>query len=189
MKHGLGLLILLTSTYATADTLYEAVQHGMIANPDVLLNTAKGLAAKEGVDKAKGGYYPTVDVNAGFGRENSRNPTTAAIDDTQVAILNRTESIIEFKQNLFAGGGIVNEVKRNEYITQSQRWTTQGVAEDLALEITKDYLAVLLHERLYAYSLSNLQAHHAVFKMIRERADAGIAREAEVDQAVARLAC
>ncbi len=188
MKHGLVLLLLLTSTYVAADTLYEAVQHGMIANPDVLLNTAKGLAAKQGVDKAKGGYYPTVDVSAGFGRENSRNPTTAAIDDTQVAILNRTESLIELKQNLFSGGGIVNEVKRNEYVTQAQRWTTQGVAEDLALEITKDYLAVLMHERLYAYSLANLQAHRSVFKMIRERADAGIAREAEVDQANARLA-
>jgi adhesin transport system outer membrane protein len=65
---------------------------------------------------------------------------------------------------------------------------TQGVAEDLALEITKDYLAVLMHERLYSFSISNLQAHRALFKMIKERADAGIAREAEVDQAVARLA-
>ena len=188
MRYKLLSILLLTSSYAAADTLYEAVQHGMIANPDVLLNTAKGLAAKQGIDKAKGAYYPTVDLNTGFGRENSLNPTTAAIDDTQVAILNRTEGLLELRQNLFAGGGVVNEVKRNQYITQSQRWTTRGVAEDLALEITKDYLAVLMHERLYSYSISNLQAHHAVFKMIKERALAGISRDAEVDQAVARLA-
>lgn len=188
MKQGLFLILFITSSFATADTLYEAVQHGMIANPDVLLNTAKGLSAKEGVAKAKGAYYPTVDISTGMGRENSVNPTTAAIDGVQAAILNRTEQLVEFKQNLFAGGGIVNEVKRNQYLTQSQLFMTQGVAEDLALEITKDYLAVLLQERLYAYSLTNLQAHKGVFKMIRERADAGISREAEVDQAVARLA-
>lgn len=188
MRHLFALVILLTAPYASADTLYEAVQHGMIANPDVLSNTAKGLSAKQGIDKAKGSYYPTVDVSTGFGRERSLNPTTQAIDDTQVAILNRTESLVEVRQNLYAGGGIVNEVRRNQFITQSQRWKTQGVAEDLALEITKDYLAVLMNERLYSYAIANLKEHKALYGMIKERADAGITREAEVDQALARLA-
>ncbi len=62
------------------------------------------------------------------------------------------------------------------------------MAEDLALEITQDYLAVLLQEQLYQYAIINVQAHKAVFKMIKERAAAGISRAAEVDQAVARLA-
>lgn len=188
MRHALLVAALVTSSYASADNLYDAVQHGMIANPDVLLNTAKGLSARQAIDKAKGGYYPSIDLNTGFGRERSRNPTTEAIDDTNVAILNRTESAIELRQHLFAGGGIVNEVRRNKYITQSQRWKTQGVAEDLALEITKNYLAVLTQERLYGYAVENLRAHRSVFRMIKERADAGISREAELDQAVARLA-
>ncbi|MGL6036870.1 MAG: TolC family protein, partial [Legionella sp.] len=188
MRHALLVAALVTSSYASADSLYDAVQHGMIANPDVLLNTAKGLSARQAIDKAKGGYYPSIDLNTGFGRERSRNPTTEAIDDTNVAILNRTESAIELRQHLFAGGGIVNEVRRNKYITQSQRWKTQGVAEDLALEITKNYLAVLTQERLYGYAVENLRAHRSVFRMIKERADAGISREAELDQAVARLA-
>lgn len=188
MRPSLILAAILMSSGAAADSLYDAVQHGMISNPDVLSNTAKGLSAKQGIDKAKGAYYPTVDITGGFGRERSLNPTTTAIDDTNVAILDRNESAVELKQNLFAGGGVVNEVKRNKYITQSQRWKTQGVAEDLALDITKAYLAVLMHERLYVYSVSNLQAHKSVFNMIKERADAGISREAEVDQAVARLA-
>lgn len=188
MKRTLSIAIIFLSSYASADTLYEAVQHGMISNPDVLLNTAKGLSAKQAIDKAKGSYYPSIDVTGSFGRERSQNPTSQAIDDTGVVILNKTESMVEFKQRLFAGGGVVNEVKRNQYIAQSQEWKTQGVAEDLALEVTKDYLAVLLHERLYAYSVSNLAEHHAVFKMIKERADAGISRIAELDQAQARLA-
>ena len=188
MKQGLIVALLILSSTTSADTLYEAVQHGMIANPDVLLNTAKGLAAKQGIAKAKGAYYPTVDVNTGFGREYSLNPTTSAIDGDQSNTLNRTESNIELKQNLFAGGGIVNEVKRNQYLTQAQLFLTQGIAEDLALEITRYYLAVLMHERLYSYSLTNLRAHKSVFSMIRSRADAGISRDAEADQAVARLA-
>ncbi|HAT8108222.1 TPA: TolC family outer membrane protein [Legionella pneumophila] len=188
MKKALLVAALLTSSYATADTLYEAVQYGMIANPDILLNTAKGLSAKQAIDKAKGGLYPSIDVTGGFGRQRSINPTSAAIDDTPSTTLNIVESAVELRQRLFAGGGIINEVKRNQYLTEAQKWKTQGIAEDLALEITKNYFAVLLYERLYAYSIENLKAHKAVFKMIKERADAGITRAAEVDQANARLA-
>lgn len=188
MKKALLVAALLTSSYATADTLYEAVQYGMIANPDILLNTAKGLSAKQAIDKAKGGLYPSIDVTGGFGRQRSINPTSAAIDDTPSTTLNIVESAVELRQRLFAGGGIINEVKRNQYLTEAQKWKTQGIAEDLALEITKNYFAVLLNERLYAYSIENLKAHKAVFKMIKERATAGITRAAEVDQANARLA-
>ncbi|HAT1795885.1 TPA: TolC family outer membrane protein [Legionella pneumophila] len=188
MRKALFLAALLTSSYATADTLYEAVQYGMIANPDILLNTAKGLSAKQAIDKAKGALYPSIDVTGGFGRQRSVNPTSAAIDDTPSTTLNIVESAVELRQRLFAGGGIINEVKRNQYLTEAQKWKTQGIAEDLALEITKNYFAVLLHERLYAYSIENLKAHKAVFKMIKERATAGITRTAEVDQANARLA-
>ncbi|HAT8882927.1 TPA: TolC family outer membrane protein [Legionella pneumophila subsp. pneumophila] len=188
MRKALFVVAMLTSSYATADTLYEAVQYGMIANPDILLNTAKGLSAKQAIDKAKGGLYPSIDVTGGFGRQRSVNPTSAAIDDTPSTTLNIVESAVELRQRLFAGGGIINEVKRNQYLTEAQKWKTQGIAEDLALEITKNYFAVLLQERLYAYSIENLKAHKAVFKMIKERADAGITRTAEVDQANARLA-
>ncbi|HGC5939960.1 TPA: TolC family outer membrane protein [Legionella pneumophila] len=188
MRKVLFVAVLLTSSYVTADTLYEAVQYGMIANPDVLLNTAKGLSAKQAIDKAKGGLYPSIDVTGGFGRQRSVNPTSAAIDNTPSVTLNTVESAVELRQRLFAGGGIINEVKRNQYLTQAQKWKTQGIAEDLALEITKNYFAVLLHERLYAYAIENLKAHKAVFKMIKERATAGITRAAEVDQANSRLA-
>ncbi|HEE0274112.1 TPA: TolC family outer membrane protein [Legionella pneumophila] len=188
MRKALFVVAMLTSFYATADTLYEAVQYGMIANPDILLNTAKGLSAKQAIDKAKGGLYPSIDVTGGFGRQRSINPTSAAIDDSPSTTLNIVESAVELRQRLFAGGGIINEVKRNQYLTEAQKWKTQGIAEDLALEITKNYFAVLLHERLYAYSIENLKAHKAVFKMIKERATAGITRTAEVDQANARLA-
>lgn len=188
MRKALFVVAMITSSYVAADTLYEAVQYGMIANPDILLNTAKGLSAKQAIDKAKGGLYPSIDVTGGFGRQRSVNPTSAAIDDTPSTTLNIVESAVELRQRLFAGGGIINEVKRNQYLTEAQKWKTQGIAEDLALEITKNYFAVLLHERLYAYSIENLKAHKAVFKMIKERATAGITRTAEVDQANARLA-
>ncbi len=187
-KSAIFLGILLTSSTVLADTLSDAVQHGMITNPDILFNTAKGLSARQDMDRAKGAYFPSIDAAAGFGREESNNPTTRAIQGAGKRTLDRTESSIEFRQNLFAGGGIANELKRTDYLYQAQKWKTQGVSEDLALEIVDKYLNILLQERLYAYTLDNLKAHRSVFGMIKDRSEAGLSRTAEQDQADARLA-
>ncbi|KTC94108.1 TolC family outer membrane protein [Legionella erythra] len=187
-KYSIALLALVTVLPANAQTLAEAVQHSMISNPDVLFNTAKGLSARQGIDKARGAYYPSVDVTAGYGREQSLNPTTTAIDGPGRRTLTRQESLVELRQSLYAGGGIVNELKRNEHLYEAQKLKTQGIAEDLALEVVNRYLLVLLHEKLYGYAKTNLQAHRSVFRLISDRKEAGLTREAEVDQAVARLA-
>ncbi|KTD35145.1 TolC family outer membrane protein [Legionella israelensis] len=187
-KKSLLVALLLVPASSMADTLCDAVQHGLISNPEVLLNTAKALSARQAVDRAKGAYWPTIDANAGFGKEQSRNPTTEALQGGGKRTLNRVESSVELKQNLFAGGGIAYELKRNEYLYQAQEWKVQGVADDLALDIVQKYLNVLLHEKLYGYAVRNLREHRSVFAMIRERGAAGISRVAEVDQAQARLA-
>jgi adhesin transport system outer membrane protein len=171
-----------------ADTLNDAVQQAMLSHPDVLLNTAKSLTARQGIAKAKGAFYPSIDLAAGAGREFSLNPTTQAIQDSPSETLNRTESSVELRQNLFAGGAIANEVKRNRYLTEAQEFKTQGIAEDIALDVVNRYLTVLMHQRLYALSVQNLAAHRPLLSMIEERTKAGLTRSAEVYQSNGRLA-
>lgn len=189
MKFSLiAVAIILTSSSVTADTLNEAVQHGLISNPDVLFNTAKSLSAKQGIAVARGSFYPTIDLAAGTGREQSENPTTSAIDGPGKRTLSRQESNIELRQNLYAGGAIVNEVKRTEYLWQAQQWKTQGVAEDLALDVVNRYLTVLMHEKLYTLAVQNYNAHLPINSMIKDRSEAGLARESDLDQASGRIA-
>lgn len=188
MRLKLYMAAILACSTASAESLYDAVQHGMITNPEVLYNTAKGLSAKQGIDKARGAYFPTVDAVGSFGREQSENPTTTAIDGVGKTTLNRRESSIEMKQNLFSGGGIANEYKRNQFLYQAQQLKTLGVAEDLALEIINTYLQVLLREHFLVLAKINLRVHRSVFVMIKDRSDAGVSREAEIDQADARVA-
>jgi len=182
--------ILFTSTLTMADTLNDAVQHGLISNPDVLFNTAKTLSARQGIGIAKGGFYPTIDIAAGAGREESQNPTTAAIDGTPggKATLNRIESNIELRQKLFAGGAVIGELQRTRYLWQAQQWKTQGIAEDLALDIVNRYLTVLMHEKLYKLAIENLQRHKPIFSMINDLSTSGLSRTSDLDQAKGRLA-
>lgn len=187
IKKALALLILINS-YAYALTLDDAVQKSIITNPEVLFNRAKTLSDKQGLDVARGAYLPSVDVRAGVGQEATLNPTTTAIQGGGTRHLTRKESSVELTQSLFAGGAIIGEYHRNQYLYQAQLLKTQGVAEDLALEATKKYLDVLLNERLYGLAIDNLEAHRKVFGLIKERSEAGLSREAEVDQADSRLA-
>lgn len=181
--------ILCTSTAAMADTLYDAVQLGLITHPDVLLNTAKTLTTKQGVSVARGGFYPTIDLAAGSGREYSLNPTTQAIQNSSgTANLNRVESSIEIRQKLFAGGAVVNEFKRKKFEYQAQGWKTLGVAEDMALDIVNRYLTVLLHQQLYELAIENYDRHLPIRSMIKARSLSGLARISDVDQADGRLA-
>src|SRR5436190_948221 len=129
----LAFYLMLTSMVSFADTLNDAVQQALLSHPDVLLNTSKTLTAKQATTKALGAFFPTVDLAGGFGREYSKNPTTTALEDTNHITLNRTESSIELRQNLFAGGAIAYEYKRAKYFTESQEFKTRGVAEDIAL--------------------------------------------------------
>lgn len=187
LKKALG-LILFISSGSYAMTLDDAVQKSIITNPEVLFNRAKTLSNRQGVDVAAGAYLPSVDVRAGLGEEATLNPTTAALQGGGTRHLTRKESAIELTQSLFAGGAIIGEYHRNQYLYQAQLLKTQGIAEDMALDATKKYLDVLLNERLYALAVDNLEAHRRVFGLIKERSEAGLSREAEVDQADSRLA-
>ncbi|WP_367605614.1 TolC family outer membrane protein [Legionella sp. W05-934-2] len=181
-------IAMMVSGYAQALTLEDAVQKSIITNPDVLFNRAKTLSDRQGIDVAAGAYLPSVDVRAGVGEEATLNPTTSALQGGGVRKLTRKESSVELTQSLFAGGAIIGEYHRNQYLYQAQLLKTQGIAEDLALDATKRYLDVLLNEQLLGLAVNNLKAHKKVFALIKERSDAGLSREAELDQADSRLA-
>jgi adhesin transport system outer membrane protein len=185
----LALSVLLVPSLTKADTLCEAVQQSLITNPEVLFQTSKTQSAKQAIGVAKGSFYPTIDVAAGYGREFSQNPTTAAIQGGNGrATLNRTDTSLEMHQKLYAGGSIVNELRRTEYTWQGLQWKTHGIAEDKALDVVNRYLTVLMHQKLYALAVENYNRHLPIMKMINDRSQSGLARTSDVDQANGRLA-
>ena len=79
-------LTLVACISAQAQTLSEAVRSVLQENPNVLTRVNSRMAADEGLKQAKGGYYPTVDLNAGWGNENSENSTTLASDNDHLTL-------------------------------------------------------------------------------------------------------
>jgi adhesin transport system outer membrane protein len=171
----------------TSQTLKDAVRQALVTHPDVLLNRAQSLTAKQSIAEAKSAYLPSVDLAAGKGRQWTDSPFTKDLEGDTAITLNRTEFTAELRQNIFSGGGIFGEVQRTRYVYQAQVYKTLAVANDIALKVTEAYLSVQLQHKLVILGEENLTQHKRLLGLIKDRVKAGISREAEVYQALSRV--
>ncbi len=174
-------------TTSFAQTLNDSVAKAMKYHPEILQNQMQQLAAEQGIHEAKGAYYPSVDITAGYGREKTESPFTQDLENTNTITLNRQEFNLTITQNIFAGGGVVSEVERNLANFHSLNYKKIATANDIALKVTEAYLNILLQQKIIDISKINLREHNKLLALTKERADAGISRQAELTQAKARV--
>jgi len=173
----------LLATPLTAQTLTEAVQETLKSNPDILSNVQERLAVDQELRQARAGYLPSVNLNAGIGRERSDNASTAGSIS-----LTRREAGISLNQMLFDGFATPSEVDRQMARVNSRAHTVHGSAEDTALHAIEMYLNVLRRQELVAAARENLKAHERTHDQIKLRSDSGIGRRSDFEQTVGRLA-
>lgn len=167
-----------------ADTLQQAVVKTLQTNPEILAKIKSWLASQESVNKAKGGYYPSVDVNANVGEDRNKNNNTNFQYDT----LTTSGVGITLRQLVFDGFLTSSEVKRNQSHSEAEKYKVQATANDTALLASKAYLDVLTSKQIVGFAQENYQNHEHIFSMIQRRAESGISRKADMTQAAGRLA-
>lgn len=183
-----ALLLALASANVQAMSITEAVQSAVDYHPQVSSNRNSKLSADEDVKFARGGYYPSVDLVAGYGRQRSDNTTTRAEGNHNKETLNYTQSELRLRQMIFDGFNTSNEVGRTEAVSTSRAYYTQAVAQDVALRAVEVYLEVLKRRELVTLARNNLQAHLRVNDQIGLRNERGVGSTADLDQSRARRA-
>lgn len=174
-------------TGAGATTLEQAVKGAILWHPDVSSSSNRRLSAEQDLRAAQGGYYPTVDVAAGTGWEQTDNSTSRAEGD-HWRDLQRSESSITVSQNLFNGFATRSEIARQTATVNSRAWTVLNTSETTALTAIQIYLDVLRGRRMVALAQENLKNHERIFDQIKLRTEQGVGRQADYEQAEARLA-
>lgn len=169
-------------------SLTEAIQSTIATHPELASRVDSRLSADEDVKVAKGGFYPSVDLNAAYGRGYSDNTNTRAFGNHHTEILTYTQSELRLRQMLFDGFNTSNEVERTKGVVNSRAYYAQGTAQDLALRTIEVYLEVLKRRELVTLAKNNLQAHLRVNDQIGLRTQRGIGSNADADQSVARRA-
>lgn len=183
-----GLLLAAGFHQASAMTLSEAIQSTLDNHPEIHAASNSRLVADEQLKAARGGYLPTVDVLASYGRERTDSPSTRALGDHNTETLNATTAELRLRQMLFDGFSTPNEVARSAAVVDSRAYRLLGTGENLALRTVEVYLEVLKRRELVALAEDNLLAHRRVHDQISLRSRSGVGSSADRDQSLARLA-
>ena len=183
-----AILLALACSQAQAMSITEAIQSTIDTHPELQASENNRLSANEDVKVAKGGFYPTIDLNASYGRGYNDNPTTRGQGNHHTETLNYTQSELRLRQMLFDGFNTANEVGRTQAVVNSRAYYVQGTAESLGLRTIEVYLEVLKRRELLTLAKNNLQAHMRVNDQIGLRSQRGIGSIADQDQSVARRA-
>jgi adhesin transport system outer membrane protein len=179
---GLGLLSACsTLAFAQQDTLKSAAQKAVLSSPEVLQKWHAYQATDNERDAAFGGYLPRVDLSAGIGRENRDDPIL--VND-----YTRRSTTLSLTQMLYDGFATRNEVKRLDHARQVRYFELLDASENVALEASRAYLDVLRYRKLVTLAEDNYIRHRAVFEQIQKKAQAGVARRVDLEQASGRLA-
>ena len=172
---------------AQAQALREVVESTLKTNPRVLAAQAQRRATLQDLEQARGGYFPTLDVNAGTGEERTSSPQTRALSPDTTR-LTRTDAGVLLSQNLFAGFGTVSEVERQTARVAAATSRLAETREDIALKATEAYLEVLKSRELVKLASENLKAHLDIRDKVRLRVQGGVAQKADLQQALGRVA-
>lgn len=167
---------------APASTLKDAVKKAIVSNPEVQARWHDFLASQDEVDVARGGYYPRLDLSAGVGRENLKQPSLPSDSFT------RRGAALTLNQMIYDGFATKSEVTKLAYAKLTRYYEVLDATETTALEVTRAYEDVLRYRELSKLAQENYAQHKQIFDQIQQRVQAGVGRRVDLEQAGGRLA-
>lgn len=160
----------------------QAVRKAVTTNPEVQARWNVFLASDSQRDIAKAGYLPQLDVSASVGRQRSES------GGINQGTYNIASGQLSLKQMLFDGFFTRSEVQRLGAAKRTRYYELLEASETAALEATRAYADVVRYRALVDLATQNYAEHKQSTLLVEERANAGVGRRVDVEQANGRLA-
>ncbi|GHD25183.1 TolC family outer membrane protein [Parahalioglobus pacificus] len=160
----------------------EAVKEAVVYSPRVNAAWYNLMATSEARRAAQGGYLPSVDVFADYGREERETPLIDFGDYSRDAVR------LSVTQMLFDGFETRDQVQALGFDRLSQYYQLQGASQEAALEAAEAYLDTARFQQLVEYAKENYIVHRQVYDKIAERTGGGVSQGVDLEQAAARIA-
>ncbi len=182
----------LASPVAGAADVTDAVRAALQTNPDIGIVVENQRAVSAELDQARGGYWPTVDFNAGYGADVTNTRATRNREqgpgDSDTVILGAFTSNLTMTQPLFDGFETQKEVERQQARLISASRRVRESSETIALDAVEAYLEALRQRELTALAEENVEIHVQIAALVEAKAAGGAATVADIQQAQSRLA-
>jgi adhesin transport system outer membrane protein len=167
------------------DPMVQAVRKAVTTNPEVQARWNGFNAANNERDVARGGYFPRLDLTATTGREDRDAPSAPG---GSYGTYNFNAAQLTLNQMLFDGMFTANETKRLGYAKLTRYYELLEASETAALEAVRAYADVVRYRELVDVATQNYVEHKQTTQQVEERANAGVGRRVDVEQANGRLA-
>ncbi|ABK43071.1 type I secretion outer membrane protein, TolC family [Magnetococcus marinus MC-1] len=167
-------------------TLQDAVLKALSSNPEVLASWENKQANTQLVRQARAGYFPTLDLAAGYGKEVTDNTTTRAANKGTTT-MNRGESSATVSQKLFDGLSTYTNVKRAKASDQSSLHAFDRTAEKVGRQAMEAFMERAKQQQILALTAENVQDHEETLKKLKALAAGGQGKKADVQQTESRL--
>jgi adhesin transport system outer membrane protein len=161
-------------------TIEQMVQETIDTNPSLQQSISNYKAILYDLDRAEGGYLPTLNLTGGIGPEH----TDKRFYEND---LTRQEVALVATENLFEGFKTKYDIKEQKARIEGARQSVLQEANRLALRATEVYLKVVEHRDTLELQKENIKTHERIYSMINEKVDAGLGRRSDVEQTKGRL--
>lgn len=158
----------------------QAVQN----NPEVAASWHAFVATSFDIDIARGGNLPTLDLvgsvqqidrDYDLGANSKRNFTSSNIE-------------LQLRQSLFNGNRVRNDIGQAEKVRLTRYYELLADIERITYASFQAYQDVAKQRELVRLAEQNLQAHRIVQRQVERSVNAGVGRQADLDQINGRVA-
>ena len=174
-------------TPASAMSLAETVHKAIRSNPDILAADKNRQAMQQKLRQSQAGYFPTLELSAGIGRELTNTPASRRTGEDTIA-LRRREVEVNLNQMLFDGFKVKNDVEHAKAQFKAAEWGYHNTAESVAIEAVSVYLEVRKQRELLTLTGKYSLLQKEVLDKVQQWYEGGAGTIAEVWQTESRLA-
>lgn len=187
-KFSLFILGCLSIPSVNAATLQNTVNQALSSHPEVNASVNSRYSAEQDLRAARGGYLPSLNLDAEAGQKNINDATTRAGGSKNGMNLSPNDATISLNQNVFDGFATSSEVGRQKATVDSRAFSVLNISENTAFQVVQAYLDVLQRQEYVHLAEDDLANHERIYDQIRLRTDQGVGRSGDLMQAEARLA-
>jgi adhesin transport system outer membrane protein len=178
-----SIVIIFLSSFLYADQLFlnKAAKEILKTNPQILEKLNDYKSSLRGYEKAKLGYYPTLDLSGNIGTE-----TTSRSSSDDIT-LNVSESSLTLNQNLFNGFGTKHEIELKKAKLKSSAYSYIEKANDVIFKFVKSYIDLLRSKELLEIEKKNVSIHEEIYKDTKKQYKSGIGRLSDLKEVFSKL--
>lgn len=175
---------------AQAMSLREAVSQALVTNPQIGQAIQNRLAVGFELKAAHGEFLPRVDFEGAVGVQKYDRQNPSSSDQFGTGLQDNfqpDEAGIVVTQKLFDGFATIADIERQASRADSAAHHIWERSENIALAIAREYIQMLLQERIIQIADSNLAFHRNMLNEITTGVKQGTLTDADQFQAQERL--